>query len=65
MRTRYSLLILTIVSLLLHSCTSQKKTTLKAPKDIRDRFVQIPEGIAILNADTISVNSFWINNSTR
>ena len=49
-----------MTSLFVNSCISQKKTTLNAPKNIRDRFVSIPAGIAILNSDTIPVNSFWI-----
>ncbi|TVQ06630.1 MAG: hypothetical protein EA361_19375 [Bacteroidetes bacterium] len=61
MKNRGLLLVLIIASLFINSCVSQKKTTLNAPKDIRDTFVYIHEGIAILNSDTIAVNSFWMS----
>lgn len=61
MKTRDLLVVLFIVSLFIHSCASKKETTLNSPKGLRDRFVYIPEGIAILKSDTISVNSFWMS----
>ena len=56
-KTRF-LLILFMLSFMGHSCLSKKATTQKAPSDISENFVFIPEGIAILNDDTIAVNPF-------
>ncbi|TVQ09506.1 MAG: hypothetical protein EA361_15385 [Bacteroidetes bacterium] len=58
--TNYLLILLTL-TLFVHSCASKKETTQKAPNAIGDNFVYIPEGIAIINDDTIAVSPFWIS----
>ena len=60
MKTRLLFIVLIMALLNMNSCTSHKNAAVHAPTDSMDRFVKIPEGIAILNADTIPVPSFWM-----
>ncbi len=55
------LFVLLLLTAVLNSCSSGKKTLNLVSEEISSSFLYMPEGIAIVNSDTVSVGSFWVS----